>query len=466
MIKRQNTNGNPVKRKPVIGAIAVLLVAVVVLELTIIQQLSSQSSCVEGSSKSINAEGHVSPHNLFGDSSNDGLLSNRLQHKGDTYKEVQKHHSNIPQSKANHDATPIAPTEEQQKLIKVAKNRGLQNVDDKGPILEILTQSGMNIEDQNELDQVTLDQLPTWTQIQNLYGSKPIIYGLEKCETFRNAVEPTTRFFGIAGTFNTGTNLVADLLKFNCQITERMEVYGEKSKGVRWQVPWGKHMMARYRESDHTTATDKDVPKEHILPVISIRDPFSWMQSMCRHTYAAHWPHSKNHCPDLIATEADISTMPKLNMLYGRNEEEDLEKLVPVDIKYNKELTVHHLSLAHYYSEWYNDYLKADYPRIMLRFEDMLFYGEEVTRTVCKCGGGVPVPDNGRLGRFAHISESAKKGASAHGAQSQRTNLVGALIRYGSLANQIDSMTVDDLAAARRHLDPKLMETFRYRHPI
>ena len=455
---RRKTNDNLMKRKPAIGAIVVLLVAVMTLELAIIRQLSIQSSCAEGSSKSIGAEGPVSPQNLF-------MKSSNYERSSDFHVEEKKYHSRDPSSKTSNEAIPEVLSDEQHNLIQIAKNRGLQRVDDKGPILEILTQAGMEIEDENDLDQETLDKLPTWTQIQNLYGPKPIIHGLEKCDAFRNAVEPRTRFFGIAGTFNTGTNLVADLLKFNCQITERMEIYGEESKGVRWQVPWGKHMMARYRESDHTTTTDKDVPKDHILPIISIRDPFSWMQSMCRHTYAAHWPHNKHHCPDLIATEADISIMPKLNKLYGNDDQGDLEKLIPVDIKYNHELTVHHLSLAHYYSEWYNDYLKADYPRIMLRFEDMLFYGEEVTRTVCQCGGGVPVPNNGRSGRFAHISESAKKGANAHGAKSQRTNLVGALIRYGSFANRTDSMTADDLAAARRHLDPKLMEAFGYRHP-
>jgi len=461
---RKKTIDGVKNRKTVIGAVGILLVAVVVLELAIIQQLSNRSSCFEDGSKIIRPEGHVSPHNLFENNHNNERLPNRLQDKHDAYKESRKYNSNNSSFKKNHEATRITPTDEQQELIQVAKDRGLQNVDDKGPILEILTQAGMRIEDENELDQEALDQLPTWTQIQNLYGSKPIIYGLEKCEAFRNAVEPTTRFFGIAGTFNTGTNLVADLLKFNCQITERMESYGEKSKGVRWQVPWGKHMMARYRESDHTTSTDKDVPKDHILPIVSIRDPFSWMQSMCRHAYAARWPHNKDHCPNLIATGADISILPKLNSLYEKNEG-DVEKLIPVDVKYNSKLTVHHKSLAHYYSEWYNDYLKADYPRIMLRFEDMLFYGEEVTRTVCECGGGVPVPDNGRSGRFAHISESAKKGANAHGAKSQRTNLVGALIRYGSFVNRTDSMTTEDLAAARRHLDPILMEAFGYHHP-
>ena len=99
------------------------------------------------------------------------------------------------------------------------------------------------------------------------FGTKK--FGLERWEEFRNAVEPTTRFFGMAGTFDTGTNLIAVFMKFNCQITERMEVYGKKSKGVRWQVPWGKHIMARYRETEDFTKPDSDVPHDHILPLVS-----------------------------------------------------------------------------------------------------------------------------------------------------------------------------------------------------
>lgn len=110
---------------------------------------------------------------------------------------------------------------------------GLHNLDDKGPILKILHQAGLNIDD---FDQEIIDDLPTWTQVQSLYGTGPILIGLEKCKEFVASTDPTVRFFGVAGTFNSGTNLVAELLTKNCQITERMLVYGNESRGVRWQV--------------------------------------------------------------------------------------------------------------------------------------------------------------------------------------------------------------------------------------
>lgn len=447
------------KARPIIGLLVCIAVSIVTLELLLLQKLSDRDF-FESTLKIHHADNHMSPSRIV------GIPFGRAS-SGETRKANDNDESKISRdAQTNKNPTPVSPTDAQIKLIWLAKDRGLQNVDDKGPILEILTQAGIKIESEDDLDQETLDKLPTWTQVQKLYGTEPKIYGLERCEEFRNAIEPTTRFFAIAGTFNTGTNLIHDLMRLNCQITERMEVYGEKSKGIRWQVPWGKHMMASYRESDHTTRTDKDVPRENVLPLVSIRDPYNWMQSMCRHQYEASWPRVVDHCPNLIASAAEINQNDKLYELYGDVvDDESKEKLVPVGIAYAKGNQHQHQSLAHFYSEWYTEYLNADFPRIMVRFEDLLFHGEEVIRTLCDCGGGVRRMDNGRSGSFAHMPESAKKGASAHGPMAARTNLVGALIRYGSFANRTATMTHEDLIAARRYFDPKIMDAFGYFHP-
>ena len=495
------------------GLLAFLSVCIITLELIFLHTLSNQD--FEATLQIHPSENHLSPNNLFaksgsiasdglevtsiskptdekpkfdgpevnGDGKTDNLLD--VKRPGNITTTISKPTDEKPKldgPEVNGDGktqnligvnppgnitTSISkPTDEHSKLIAIAKQRGLTNVDDKGPILEILTQAGLKIENEDDLDQDTLNQLPTWTQILRLYGPDPKIQGLERCEEFRNAVEPTTRFFGMAGTFNTGTNLIHDMMKYNCQITERMEAYGEKSKGVRWQVPWGKHRMASERDSDHVTNTDSDVPRENILPLVSIRDPYSWMQSMCRHRYAARWVHMEDRCPNLVALEADLEANKDLKKLFNSDaHKNDEEKLVPVRIKYAEDTWHKHDSLAHFYSDWYGEYLNADFPRLMVRFEDLLFHGEKVIRTLCDCGGGVPRKDNGRSGAFAHISESAKKGPNAHGPKAARTNLVGALIRYGTFANRTDTMTPEDLMAARKHLDPAIMDAFGYVHP-
>ena len=319
---------------------------------------------------------------------------------------------------------------------------------DKGPILQILNQAGVKVE---ELDEETRKALPTWTQIQQLFGDHPRILGLERCEEFRNSTDPTIRFFGIAGTFNTGTNLLSELMIQNCQITERMQVYGHESKGMRWQVPWGKHYPAS-RRGTHVTETDAIVPVSNSLPLVTIRDPYQWMQSMCRHAYAAEWYRVKEHCPNIIPTEDDKELFSEL-----RN-----ESMVPITIYYANNFEVHHASFPHWYNEWYHLYLNATYPRIIVRFEDLLFYGQQVTETLCTCGGGVPREDR-KFPHFVHISDSAKLGTAAHG--KHKTDLVGAMIKYGNDKHRLDSMTGDDIRAAIQYLDPNLMNLFGYSHP-
>mmetsp|Transcript_19988 Transcript_19988/g.42252 ORF Transcript_19988/g.42252 Transcript_19988/m.42252 type:complete len:531 (+) Transcript_19988:193-1785(+) len=471
-------NSKPTKKKPHFG----ILVAVILLIVADLMYLFSLwDNAFYGASVNLGraVRDHHSPYNLFKETHLSKLgdrlsaIRNTKDKDKDNTKKPPKMNVNVINNDNNNnkddqmtkdDGYRKTLTGEQWELIQIAKSRGLKNIDDKGPILEILTQAGLDLNKDGDLDQETLDQLPTWTQVEHLYGRKAVIIGLERCEDFRNSVEPTSRFLGMAGTFNTGTNLIHAVMRHNCEITERMEKYGSLSKGIRWQVPWGKHYMARYRGGEHSTRTDKDVPHDHTMALVSIRDPYFWMQSMCRHGYAAHWPHIKSHCPNLIATTEEIKSLPYLKKMYGGGAGGD-EKLIPVDIRYSKNLTHHHLSMAHWYSEWYQDYLSADTPRIMVRFEDLLFRGGEVSRAMCECGGGVPRKDNGRSGKFVHVSESAKTGKTAHGPLKDRTNLVGALIKYGSFAHRADLMTEDDLVAARRHLDPEVMKTFGYSHP-
>ena len=209
-----------------------------------------------------------------------------------------------------------------------------------------------------------------------------------------------------------------------------------------------------------------------MYPKVTIRDPYTWMQSMCRHEYAAKWKHSKDHCPNLVPTQKDLDKFPHLR---GKD-------LVPVEVKYTDGFSQSHKSLAHFWSDWYALYYynnnnnnvhdndnsssihpkTSPFPRIIVRFEDLLFYGQQVTETLCTCGGGVPREDRPK-GSFRHISESAKLGTKSHG--KHKTDLVGALIKYGNQDHRFDNVTSDDLNMAKQLFDPTLMETFGYSHP-
>jgi hypothetical protein len=105
---------------------------------------------------------------------------------------------------------------------------------DKGPILKLLQEAGINLDD---LDPTVMDSLPTWATVMKLYGDKPRIIGLDTCETYRlHTTDPAEHYLGVAGTFNTGTNLMAELLLANCHMPARMAKYGKVNRGIRWQV--------------------------------------------------------------------------------------------------------------------------------------------------------------------------------------------------------------------------------------
>ncbi len=47
-------------------------------------------------------------------------------------------------------------------------------------------------------------------------------------------------------------------------------------------------------------------------------------------------------------------------------------------------------SLADIWSQWYADYLDSDdFPRLMVRYGDILMYPTEILTRVCQCAGGI-----------------------------------------------------------------------------
>ena len=342
---------------------------------------------------------------------------------------------------------------------------------DKTPLVAILLQSGMK---ESEITDDVLSQLPTWSSVTSLIGRAPRIYGLESCQRFQEEINPWERIIAPAGAFNSGTNLMAELLIANCVNEARAEKFGFGNNGVRWEAPWGKHQPPKHR-LDRTLATDGKVDNAKVLPVVTVRDPYDWMHSLCRHRYATHWFHVvSKHCPNLIPNEVEREFLPQAATFKKSRPDihqnnpwwiDDVEntanftlssKAVPVYVKYHSS-TENHESLAHFWNDWYGSYFYTkDFPRITVRFEDLLFFGKEVTEQACGCIGG-KIPR-----KFKHILKSAKKG-KIHG--DDRTSLVGALSRYKSTAGRIVNMTEADLDYARESLSAEMMEVFGYSHP-
>jgi hypothetical protein len=260
---------------------------------------------------------------------------------------------------------------------------------------------------------------------------------LERCEEFRTLLDPADASIGPAGMFNTGTNPLAMYMSENCRLPKNKK---DKAGGTRWQVPWGKHMLNSHRWTN-TAGHDFKVNKTNVMPIVAVRDPYTWMQSMCKHPYQAKWDHRR--CPGLTKGKLKKNGEPDIN---------------PLRVKYSSDLIVPFDSLAHYWMQWYKEYLEADYPRLIVRFEDIQFHGKELIETICQCAGAVPRNSDGL---FRYVVDSAKWGA-AHKSQ---TNMISAMVKYGSDEKRFTGMNEGDWLVAKDVFTPEVMDLFGYEMP-
>ena len=98
-------------------------------------------------------------------------------------------------------------------------------------LVDILNEAGIV-----DIDPIAISILPKWTSVTKLYGNKPVILGLERCEEFRTKFPLDDASIGTSGMFNTGTNPFAMYISENCKLPNNKH---DKAGGTRWQVPWG-----------------------------------------------------------------------------------------------------------------------------------------------------------------------------------------------------------------------------------
>lgn len=108
------------------------------------------------------------------------------------------------------------------------------------PLVDILHDAGVD-----EIDVAAVLSLPKWETVTKLYGSEgPVVIGLETCEDFQKNIPVDQASIGIAGMFNTGTNPLNMYLEQNCIMPH---IKHERHGGMRFQVPWGKHVPASWK---------------------------------------------------------------------------------------------------------------------------------------------------------------------------------------------------------------------------
>jgi hypothetical protein len=139
-------------------------------------------------------------------------------------------------------------------------------------LLQILLRAG-----KPDLSVKDCDSLPTWKEVTDLYGTLPVVYGLDTCEDYRrilkensNATHQLAPDIRVAGLFNTGTNALETLFSLNVKEVSDINAY---------QIDGGKHVPPK---QEWYSTFDKFLKRDFELPIVLIRDPFRWMQSMVR----------------------------------------------------------------------------------------------------------------------------------------------------------------------------------------
>jgi len=357
---------------------------------------------------------------------------------------------------------PFRPTEAELTVATPSSCQGKQE------LLDILMRAKVPVENVTE----TCSDLPTWTEVVHLYGSSPVVVGMETCASYRSSLGDDRKAQPrVAGLYNSGTNALARLLALNLgQIADvpmdsddNASLYvcllGEKGFVARdilmiantivflvctvREVPWGKHVPLSLA-FNQTKAETSFSPT--ILPIIIVRDPYWWAQSMCRSRYLAKWKRFKGRCPNFVPTERERLAFP------------GVAESFPVRIPYNSNQTrSRHDSLAHLWTDYNQQYLDwSDRPRLIIRFEDMLFRMEEVMDRIHRCTTGLAL--NKETTRYQLLK------AKNHG--STTTDFVGAMKKYGSSRGRTNGMLDADLRFAKQHFNERLLKRFHYKYPI
>jgi hypothetical protein len=149
------------------------------------------------------------------------------------------------------------------------------------------------------------------------------------------------------------------------------------------------------------------------------------------------------HCPNLVPswkerTRRGIEHLKTFEVTVCLKEDEN-----------DTRFTSHYDSLTDLWTKWNRQYLEADYPRLIIRYEDTLFHAEKVMELLGQCAG-LPTATP-----FRYRLAAGKD----HG---NSTDFVTAMAKYGTGSGRYAGLVPKDLKHARKTLDSELMSIFHY----
>eukprot|EP00551_Chaetoceros_affinis_P009890 CAMPEP_0203662558 /NCGR_PEP_ID=MMETSP0090-20130426/482_1 /ASSEMBLY_ACC=CAM_ASM_001088 /TAXON_ID=426623 /ORGANISM="Chaetoceros affinis, Strain CCMP159" /LENGTH=426 /DNA_ID=CAMNT_0050525363 /DNA_START=147 /DNA_END=1427 /DNA_ORIENTATION=- len=377
-------------------------------------------------------------------------------------------------------------------------------------ILQLLLKSGVKITPD------LLGKLPSVEDFTKLYGSEPKIIGLDTCKAFQNNIKKTDAAIGPVGVYNSGTTLLHSLLKKHCVIQERVDAFDDGSfsdrpgyiittmdqgaldgmrTGIFNDVPWGKHGPMSWREDKqyrpntfHINEAYPEMDYNNVFPIVIVKDPYHWMESMLRHPYNAVWYHSPyselnlNEEYDIYDAIYDLngpnqkkvrrrwssssSSSSRGGMKFAVNRQKEKRmKAVRLNIRFDEDGSgrlqrfVEYDDFVDLWNTFYNDYWNATFPRLIVRYEDLLLHANEIIPQICRCVDGklVNTTENG-----VTLSQESVKDVGRHG---KTSNLVQSLMRYGNETLRTRHFSKGDLVYADEYLRQDLMEIFGYSDP-
>jgi hypothetical protein len=157
-------------------------------------------------------------------------------------------------------------------------------------------------------------------------------------------------------------------------------------------IDGGKHSLAKYHLQVRYPWDHPDHLPEWVLPILVIRDPYQWMQSMCKHAYALEWNHDKGHPNLLLSTNESSSTIGvSVNSNVNANatmNQVTLECLEPDRCRICTK-TDYFESLASVWTNWNRQYVfnNASYPGLVIQYEDLLLHAEHIFKKISECAG-------------------------------------------------------------------------------
>ena len=115
-------------------------------------------------------------------------------------------------------------------------------------------------------------------------------------------------------------------------------------------------------------------------------------------------------------------------------------------------------NLVDMWNKFHSDYFNADFPRLMVRYEDLLLHTDEVLPQICECVGGTLLDSEKGVQLQAHSSKDPKIFGKTSG-------LISTLKKYGDHAKRTQHFSKGDMIFADQNLSKDLMDAFHYSFP-